>query len=136
MRTRIFVAIILIVILCFSACSPKEVQSIEVCADESMLIDFYEENGVVHFICRIELCNNTEQNQMVKIKGMSQEDVAGGLLADPHLTGYNIADQGDTFVVNANSHCVIVVDFRGVYAGVLEKKDRLIPDVVEIEVIE
>lgn len=135
MRTKILVAIFLIVILCFSACSPEEVQSIQVCTDKSFLIDFYEENGIVHFVCRIELYNNTAENLMVKICGISQEDVAGGLLADPYLTGYNIEDQSDTFIINANGHCLIVVDFCGVYAGVLEKKDRLIPDIIEIEVV-
>ena len=135
MRTRIIAATIFILMLCFSACSIKEVESVEICTDKSMLIDFYEENGIVHFVCRIKLCNNTAENQMVKIRGISQEDVDGGLLVHPYLTGYNIDNQEDTFMIKANCNCEIVVDFRGEYAGVLIKKDRLIPDVIEIEII-
>lgn len=134
MKTKVFIVIVLITVLCFAACSIKEFQKVEVCNDESMLVDFYEENGVVHYICKIKLCNNTSQSQVVKIRGTSQEDVENGLLSSPYLIGYS-TDQSDTFIIDANSNCIAVVDFRGVYAGVFIKKDRLIPDVIEIEVL-
>ena len=133
---RIIIAIMLIVVLCISACSAPKQQSVEICTDESMLIDYYEENGIVYFICKIKLRNNTAENLMVKIKGISTEDVDGGLLENSSLTGYNLANQDDIFLISATSSAVFDIEFRGVYGGVLEKKDRLIPDVVEIEIVE
>lgn len=132
----ILTAILIIFLLIFSACSENSPNAIEICKEDSMLVEYYEDGGVVHFICEIVLVNHSSTEQTVKLYGFSQEDVEGGLLLNPNLTGYNIENQSDTFHVNSNSRCKLTVDFRGEYAGVLQKADRRIPDVLEIEIME
>lgn len=40
------------------------------------------------------------------------------------------------FKLTPNGRSELTVDFWGEYAGILQKADRLIPDVLEIEIVE
>lgn len=136
MKKVYLIAFTITVLLVFSACSGNEPTTIEICKEDSTFIDYYEDSGVVHFVCKIVLQNNTSAKHKVKLYGFSKEDVDGGLLLNPKLTGYNIDGQNDTFQLDSNSRSELTVVFLGEYAGVLQKADRLIPDVLEIEIVE
>lgn len=94
-----------------------------------------EMSAIVHIVCAIEVINHSSVDQTIQITGLSQEDVAGGLLVTSNLAGYNAENRSDTFQISANSNCVLTVDFCGEYAGVLQKADRLIPDVIEVTTV-
>jgi hypothetical protein len=124
----------LISILC--GCAWHVENDVVVCEDKSMLIDFHEEDGMVHIICLVTLNNKTNEDVTVKINGFSQEDVENGLLVNAHLSGINVENQSDTFLLKAKTYSEFLVDFSGEFAGVAQKTDRLIPDVVEIEIVD
>lgn len=96
-RIQVFV---IIVFLAFSACSENNPSTIDICKEDSMLIEYFEDRGVVHFVCKIVLQNNTSAEQTIKLYGFSQEDVESGLLLNPKLTGYNVSNQSNTFQIN------------------------------------
>lgn len=103
--------------------------------DRSMLVDFYQEDGIVHMVCKIELENPSASTQKFNIVGYSAEDVNTGLLLQPKLIGYNEYNT-ELFVLEANSRVMVIVDFQGEYAGKLVKTDREIPNTIEIINIE
>ena len=136
MKKVYILLIVAILLLSFYACANNEQKPVKICMDESVFCDFYVEDGVVHFLCQIKVINTSSENQTFKISGFSQEDVKIGLLIDDQLIGFNTEDQSDLFIVNADSSCVFNVDFRGEFAGIQQKTDRLLPNVMEIEIVD
>lgn len=131
---RILSLLLLVFIMC--GCANTTSNHIEICQGKSSLIEFYEDDGIVHIICRITLHNTTDEDQTIRIKGISQEDVDSGLLLSPYLSGLNAENQEELFRLNAGQYSEFLVDFCGVYAGILQKHDRLVPDVIELEIVE
>lgn len=123
--------------LLFTLCGCMESDSniVTICPEKSVLIDFYEEDGIVHIICSITLYNETNKDILVKISGFSQEDVNNGLLLNPHLSGINKENQSEFFLLKPYRYNEFVVDLCGEYGGNFQKADRLVPDVIEIEIV-
>ena len=136
MNVKHSLCLILLILLFLCGCSFKERDDIIVCGDESSLINFTEQDGVVHIMCRITLENTTDMDCVVRISGYSEEDVSTGLLRYPHLTGYNTEEESDLFLLEANERCEFLIDFQGEYAGNFLKSDRLIPDNIIVDVVE
>ena len=128
---RIICLLLLFFTLC--GCTGRVSNGIEICIEKSSMINFYEEDGTVHIICKITLYNTTDKNVTVRINGFSQEDVDTGLLSNPYLSGINAAEQSDLFLVLAGQYSEFLVDFCGKYGGGIQKQDRLVPDLIEIE---
>lgn len=126
---------LLLACLSLVGCAKAAANDIKISPEKSSLIDFYEDDGVVHIICMITINNATNTDVTVRISGYSQEDVNNGLLRNPYLSGTNVEAQSEFFLLKAGQYSECVVDFCGEYAGNLQKKDRLVPDVIELEIV-
>jgi len=129
------IACVLLLLLALCGCAETAFNNIEICQEKCSLVEFYEENGVVHIICKVTLQNTTNEDVTVRISGVSQEDVTGGLLLNPSLSGMNVEDQSELFILKAGQYSEVLVDFCGEFAGTLQKQDRLVPDVIELEIV-
>ena len=134
MMTCICLTVMVSIIL--SGCVNTTSNNIEICQEKSSLVEFYEDDGIVHIICRITLHNTTSEDQTIRIRGVSQEDVDNGLLLSPYLSGVNAEDHSELFQIKAGQYSEFLVDFWGEYAGTHQKEDRLVPDVIEVEIVE
>ena len=127
---------IICIILLLVGCNRNPQEDVVVNRENSALQDFYVEGDSVHMICRLEVQNTCYQDVAISITGSSQEDVDGGLLASPELLGSNLQTNNVYFWIPAGAVQKIDVDFCGIYGGVYQKADRLIPDGIDVKIAE
>lgn len=126
---------LLLVFLSLVGCAKTDANDIKILPEKSSMIDFYEDDGIIHITCMITIYNSTNEDVTVRISGYSQEDVNNGLLRSPYLSATNVEEQSEFFLLKAGQYSEYLVDFCGEYAGNLQKKDRLVPDIIELEIV-
>lgn len=117
-------------------CTRTSDGNVSINRENSAFQDFYIEGNSVHMICRLEVQNTCSRDVSISITASSQEDVDGGLLADPELIGRNPQTVGAYFSIPADSVQEIDVDFCGIYGGSPRKADRLLPDEMAMTIAE
>lgn len=135
-KRTVFLLLLVFVCVC-TACYPgTNAGPVRIIEDDSYLRDFRVEDDTVYISCELSLQNITSKVVSVRINAVSEEDVKTGLLSDPRLTGMS-QDTGDTvFTVPPGESITVFVDFCGEYGGTYRKADRLIPNEIEIEVVD
>ena len=104
--------------------------------DSSYFDDFYIESGYVHMKCRIKITNRSGKDFEFKLIADSYEDAQSGLLADPKMIGYDIETQIPNLTIKAFSSKTYNIDFIGKHLNANIKQDRLLPNKIQILVID
>ncbi len=129
---RIFSVIFLILMLT-SLCSCVDKNSTVILdnSDKSYFVDFYTEGDSVYIECVLNIYSDAEAE--VTIGAIDIDNVKGGLLKSPALTGIDKGDMDETFSLSAGENEISVL-FKGEYAGVYSIAERDIPRFIEIDV--
>lgn len=135
MKVRKLLAILMMICILAAGCA-KNSEMVTICDENCFFSDFYEEDGIVHILCEVTLENAGNEDLTVTITGSSQEDVDGGLLTEPGLKGVDLDTGSEEFLIPAGQQVTVTVDFQGEFGGTLQKADRLIPDELEIQIVE
>ena len=129
--------VITILLICFLlvSCAADTPKTVTICEEESMLNHFYVDYDTVHIICSITVVNDSLNDVEFTISAVSKEDTQNGLLMYPELTGINAETQGSVFSLASGKKVTFRIDFQGRYGGTERKVDRLIPDVIELQIL-
>ena len=134
-KTKIPILVICALVLLIG-CARNSDGNVAINRENSAFQDFYIEGNSVHMICQLEVQNTCDRDVSISITASSQEDVDGGLLANPELVGRNLQTNDAFFSIPASSVQKIDVDFCGTYGGNPQKADRWIPDGMEVTIAE
>ena len=110
---------------------------LEIINEKCWLSDFEVIDNKVLVKCIITIKNNTGNNIKYKINAISKEDVATGLLKNEILEGFKEDLMNNIFNISANE--IIEYEkivFIGDFAGNILKRDRNIPDKINIIILE
>lgn len=99
-------------------------------SDNSYFVDFYTEGNSVYIECVLNIYS--ESDTEITISAIDNENVEGGLLKSPTLTGIDKNDNDEIFKLQAGENEVTVL-FKGKYAGVFNISKRDIPRFIEID---
>ena len=114
----------------------NEKNDLEIINEESWLSDFEVIDDKVLVKCIITIKNNTGNNIKYKINAISKEDVATGLLKNEILEGFKEDLVNNIFNISANETIKYKIVFVGDFAGNILKRDRNIPDKINIIILE
>lgn len=124
---------ILILISVFASlygCADKNSSVILDNSENSYFVDFYTEGDSVYIECVLNIYS--ESDTEITISAIDNENVEGGLLKSPTLTGIDKNDNDEIFKLQAGENEVTVL-FKGEYAGVFNISKREIPRFIEID---
>lgn len=128
MRKIVLLALALVLVL--SGCRPEPPVGVTVDEDNSFLRDFEIDDGKVYFYCWITLESACDEDRWVELRAQSPEDVAGGLLESPEMFS------SERFLVPAKGRVEYAeVTFVGQHGGGTTKLNRLLPDIIVVDVI-
>lgn len=105
----------------------KEIK-VNVIRSDSLFHEFYIKEDKVFIRCEITLENSSNEDEYVNLLANMQEDVDGGLLKAPIVTGYDEAGKSE-FFVPAHSKKEYTVLFIGDFAGKEQKRNRDLPSI-------
>lgn len=101
---------------------------VNVIRSDSWFHEFYIKEDKVFFRCEITLENSSNEDEYVNLLANMQEDVDGGLLKAPIVTGYDETGKSE-FFVPAHSQKEFEVLFIGDFAGKEQKRNRDLPSI-------
>ena len=102
--------------------------------EKSYFNNFKIVNDVVSFDCIIFINNKYDSQKTVEIYANDYKDVRNGLLSNPLLKGVNTETLDNRFVLNKGEN-YFKISFQGQYATGTQKADKLLPEEIEIKII-
>lgn len=118
------------------ACRDRNTESVLMDYKNSSFRHFYVEDNTVHIVCTLTFQNIDKRDLKFCVTGYSEEDVNCGLLSDPTLSVLNMETNDEFFYLPAGTTKQFDVEFYGKYGGELQKANRLLPNVIEIKVLD
>lgn len=125
-------AVITVMLLC--SCQSGTQNGLKLIEEKSRLDDYSVISNAVYMDCFLTIENKGEEDMTVKISASSPEDVSGGLLKCADMCGLDEKLVSDTFVLSSGENSIVVV-FEGEFGGTEQKKDRLLPEDIQFEVV-
>ncbi len=132
-RALAVAAAITVMLLC-SCLNGTAQNGLELNKDKSRFDDFSVISNMVYMDCFLTIDNKGTEDVTVKISASSQKDVSAGLLKCADMCGFDEKLVSDTFVLSSGENSLVVV-FEGEFGGTEQKKDRLLPEDIQIEVV-
>lgn len=129
------ILLIAMLVLILNGCTSKEyskgIESVlYVKSEYSYFSDFYIIDEKVIFRCHVCIENETGEEQTVSLIGGFDEDVQGGLVEEEYIIGTHIKNRDNTGFILLPGSNTIDVDFVGTYAGIPQKQNRLLPEII------
>lgn len=127
----LFIAVLVFICFSFSNSSQPIID-----LQSSYFDDFYVESGTVHMECLLKIINRSSKDIKFKLVAYSYEDSENGLLADPRMNGYDMEAQTYDLSIKAATTKAYNIDFIGKHFNANIKQDRLLPNKIQILVID
>lgn len=129
---RIIQVILAITLLCcaclYGCCENPSNPPVRIVQESSFFSDFFVNEDSVQINCVLCLNNTTSEPLYVKISGDFTEDVQLGLLQEKTLYAVIPDEEQTSMIYVLPGEQTIEVAFIGTFGGVLQKTNRLLPD--------